>query len=701
MKHYSVYSNPAHQVEYIGEIPPATFTKEFVDNQGYSWYNSVSMSPDGTRIVTASENGTISIWDATSSKIIMGPLEGHSASVFSVTYSPDGKYIISGSFDSTIRVWDASNGELIRSPLKGHTEGVSSVAISSNGKFIASGSFDKTVRLWDMEKGSSVSEPFVGHTDRVYSVSISSEVLLMVSGSRDKSIIVWDIQSMKMKFQPLKKHAGIVNSVAFSPSGENIISGSDDGVIYIWDSSSGDIIHELFNVATSKITYVTYTPNGQHILSGCSNGMVHMGNKLDIIAPPRRLELEAHSGWIADISFAQDNARFVTYAYDKKTRIWDLTDNVFDTKPSELQTGMIRCIDISPSGQYIVSGSNNKTVCIWNSTSGKLVSGPWQGHDFWIASVAFSPDETRIASGSVDFTIRLWDAITGDFTSLTGHEGAVLSVVFSPSGKHIASGSRDRKIRIWDVQTCKPFLKPFEGHEDDIQSIVYSLDGTKIVSGSLDTTVRIWDSTNGELLSVLKGCTFGIHCVAISPDGSLIASGSGDLIDEKSGEILAWDAKSGKVVWGTSERHKKKVLSIRFSPDGKWLLSGSRDTTICIMDAVTGDLFRIFRGHTGPVNSVCFLPGSGDFVSSSDDGTLRSWTLNDKPDDIEWQQRNKDGWVIGKNGELLIWLPPDLCVTHPTPGTVAIFNQPFRTQLKLTDCFLGEEWTKCLPQYIT
>ncbi|KAG2065808.1 WD40 repeat-like protein, partial [Suillus decipiens] len=79
---------------------------------------SVSFSPDGTRIVSCSQDSTVRVWDAATGLPLGEPFRGHTDSVRSVSFSPDGSRIVSGSRDSTVRMWDAAMGQQFRA----HTE---------------------------------------------------------------------------------------------------------------------------------------------------------------------------------------------------------------------------------------------------------------------------------------------------------------------------------------------------------------------------------------------------------------------------------------------------------------------------------------------------------------------------------------------------------------------------------------------------
>ena len=89
-------------------------------------------------------------------------LTGHTNGVLSVSFSPNGTTIASASYDHTVRICKATTGALVR-PLTGHTAGVSSVSFSPDGTTIASASADHTVRIWDAATGAPLKE-LTGHT---------------------------------------------------------------------------------------------------------------------------------------------------------------------------------------------------------------------------------------------------------------------------------------------------------------------------------------------------------------------------------------------------------------------------------------------------------------------------------------------------------------------------------------------------------
>ena len=152
----------------------------------------------------------------------------HTDRVNCVAFSPDGTQIVSGSDDKTIRVWNVETRAAVGEPLVGHTRAVRSVAFSPDGTQIVSGSYDNTIRVWNVETRAAVGEPLIGHTSLVTSVALSPDGTQIVSGSHDKTIRVWNVETCAAVGEPLTGHTNWVRSVAFSPDGTQIVSGSEE-----------------------------------------------------------------------------------------------------------------------------------------------------------------------------------------------------------------------------------------------------------------------------------------------------------------------------------------------------------------------------------------------------------------------------------------------------------------------------------------
>jgi len=162
-------------------------------------------------------------------------------------------------------------------------------------------------------------------------------------------------------------------------------------------------------------------------------------------------------------------------------------------------------------------------------------------------------------------------------------------------------------------------IMTLRGHENFVNCVAISPDGKRIVSGSSDNTAKVWDADSGEEIMTLRGHQYDVLSASFSPDGKQIVS-AGDY-----GEIKVWDASTGSEVMALN-RHDGWISSVVFSPDGKQIVSaGYDDNTIKVWDAETGNELMTLRGHEGWVSSVAFSLDSRRIVSSGRDNTIKVW----------------------------------------------------------------------------
>ncbi|KAG8695958.1 POC1 centriolar protein A, partial [Ceratobasidium sp. 395] len=587
---------------------------------------SVAVSPNGQRIASGSQDGTVQVWDAETGDVVLGSLNGHSGQVNCVAFSPDGRWIASASKDVTIRVWNAETGEPRFDPLRGHSHEVASVAFSPDGHRLVSGSMDETARVWELKTSQSVLE-LHGHSDCVRSIAFSPDGRRIASGSWDKTLRIWDAQAGGSALMTLRGHSDAIWSIAFSPDGHRIASSSHDCTIRIWDAGTGDMLLGPLHGHSDWLRSVAFSPDGRCVASSSVDKTVRIWDAQtgDLLAQP----LDSHSDQVISVAFCP-NGRIVSGSMDDTIRIWEAVDGnksgllSKQSNTSKGHLGDVHSVVFSSNGRSVVSGSSDRTVGIWDAGTGEPVQEPLEGHVGAVIAVAVSSDGRWIASGSMDETVCIWDAVTGNATlELEGHSDGVQSVAFSPDCRQVVSGSDDGTVRIWNVETGQAVLKPLS-HLGEVKSVAFSPEGNRIASGSEDGSVRIWDSRTGQVMVKTPEFETEDHCVtsvAFSPNGHQVVYGSTD-------ETLSvLDAKTGERMLGPLEVHPDWVASVAFSPDGRRIVSASHGSAIHIWDIQTGQSALELRGHTYDVTSIAFSPDGHHIVSGSWDWSVRIWDV--------------------------------------------------------------------------
>ncbi len=590
----------------------------------------VVFSPDGTRLATASEDGTVKVWDTANGREIR-PLKGHKSFVASVAFSPDGKQLASASFDRTVLLWDVASGKMIR-PFKGHTGAVVSVAFSPDGNQLATGSHDGTVKLWNTSNGQN-SRDFKPHRGPVMSVAFSPNGKSIATGGWDKLVKVWDLASGKERLH-IEGHTDEVKSVAFSPNGKLLASASLDRTVRIWDVASPQIwdlvrprmIHRLIG-HTDRVFGLAFSPDGKRVASAGVDQTVRVW---DLATGDEALTLKGHTSWVSSVAFSPDGKRLASVSHDGTVKLWDATSGG-ETMMVIRAPNLLKCVAFSPEGKRLASSSDDGNVYVWDAASG-LVTQTLNGRRGSIWSIAFSPDGQRLASGGADPTVKVWDVMSGQvIRELKGPTKLVFSVAFSPDGKRLAASSEDETVTVWDLS---PSLSPtrgvergevqerltLHGHSRSVLSVAFSPDGKRLASASQDETIKLWDATSGQLIRTLLGHSRAVSCVVFSPEGNRLASAGADAT------VRIWDTNSGQEIQ-RFEGHTFDVNCVVFSPNGKRLASAgaSVDKTVKVWDTISGQETLTLKGHNLGFPGVAFSPDGLRLAAASYDGTVRVW----------------------------------------------------------------------------
>ena len=462
------------------------------------------------------------------------------------------------------------------------------------------------------------------HTSAVKCLVFSPDGHILASGGEDGTILLWHRSTGAQKV--LTGSTESVSNLAFSPDGKTITSGGDgtggsDGTIRFWDTITGEQ-KQKFTGLPKGIRNLSFSPDGKTIVSVTWGSEICISDT--ITGKPKKAFTVSTTDGVFSEAFSPDGKIVALGSFDGNIYLSDLNTGKLMRKLTAHSEDVQRVV-FSPDGKTLASSSYlDETVRIWDVSTGEHRRTLTE-HTGDIEGLAFSPDgKTLASSGSYDGTIRFWDVHTGDEKyAVTGHTDCVYSVAFNPDGKFVASGYSGGAIRFWDADTGL-YLRTLKGlNKDAYGGLVFTADG-RILACADELNIRLQDPRTGEEKMLLTGHTWGIHSMALSPDGDVLASGSEDTT------IRLWDMHTGDHK-KTLDGHTHRVYSVAFSPDGKTLASGSDDNTVRLWSVDTGETQMILIGHTHEfegVKSVAFSPDGKTLASGGGDNIIHLWDID-------------------------------------------------------------------------
>ncbi|MEM9512471.1 MAG: WD40 repeat domain-containing protein, partial [Cyanobacteria bacterium P01_E01_bin.48] len=201
-------------------------------------------------------------------------LDGHTRSVNAVSLSPDGSRIASGSDDTTVRLWQ-TDGTLLHQ-LDDRAARVTSVAFSPDGKWLATADADGAIWLRQAEDG----RPVRALKDRgawLTQLAFAPDGGRLAAATRDRAVDIWDVESGQVALT-LEGHGGWVTDVQFSPAGEVIATASDDGTVKLWSAPDGELLHTSPARNSGGWASVAFSPDGQTLAIASINGAIALWN---------------------------------------------------------------------------------------------------------------------------------------------------------------------------------------------------------------------------------------------------------------------------------------------------------------------------------------------------------------------------------------------------------------------------------------
>lgn len=595
----------------------------------------------------------------------------HDGNVVSAAWSPDGKRIVTASTDKAVRVWNADG---TGTPITIDTcDAPTSATWSPDGKrlLFVDGT---TARIWSPDcVGVPVDLAQPSANDAEWSPD--GKRIVAVSGT-DVVARVWNDDGTGTPLA-LKHGDNGIRFVAWSPDSRRLLTltNNNGSNASIWDIDEGGgtpVAAEIM-VPYGGIESAAWSPDGKRIVAITSNTNLWVVNR---DGTGSALNLDGHGAAVQSVAWSPDGKRIVTASRDDTARIWDASG-----KESPVVLGGhgddVMFAAWSPDGKRVVTASHDKLARIWNADS-RSTPITLEGHELGVTSAAWSPSGDRVLTVSQDQTVRVWSAAGSDYPIvLEGHEAtsfsevdpanpysdAILSAEWTPDGKRIVTTSNDETAWAWGGDGRGPAVE-LEGCKAKSRDRIWSPDKSHCVLAADFDTARLQRAdSKDEAVTLQQPEELVDPFVAWSPDSARVAiavrrkekehalvriwtvGGRGEPVTiEAPADVvkLAWSpdhrnilAIADDTAWvirvdGKSEPialhgHAGQILSAVWSPDGKRVVTWSLDKTARVWNADGTGASVVLEGHESAIQVALWSHEGGQVALLTGDGLVRLW----------------------------------------------------------------------------
>ena len=448
------------------------------------------------------------------------------------------------------------------------------------------------------------------------------------------------MDTLKLKWN-LRGHTDSVLKVEFSNNGNTLASASYDTTVRLWDMQSGGqtgVLYSQFGLHSLQ-----FSPDCSRILAGSELGSIRVWN-----TDSGRLlhDFNAHWNVVRALDFL-DSETLVSCSLDNVLQTWRMSD-LPQATPREFFVDPLKVFNvgrdranamaISPNGKHMAACQLYGNLSVWDLRDDRKIASfsmrpTGQGISL-INCLAYLPSEEHLVTcSSLPIKLMAWStAQYGKLPPIYEKDDTGGNMGVSPDGRFAAlSDWSNKSLDLIKLETGELLSGPvFPGHGNPFPPI-FSPDGETIVVPTKTGKILLVTTSTRKISKVLPFDDSGKQCVAVkySPDGRMLLSGGDD------GILKLWDTSTWKTI-ADLQGHDERVITAAFSPDGQYFVTGggelgmssswwSHQGEICIWDVKSHKLLLKFNAHDHNVTCVVFTPDGKGLLTCGYDGKARLW----------------------------------------------------------------------------
>jgi len=633
-----------------------------------------SVSPDGKRIACGEENGKLIIFDIKNG-IDIEHKKAHEEAISSISYSPFGDLILTASYDKTLKLWECGKTLELKAELSGHENKVLSCGFSPDNKKFISSSEDRTIIIWDAVTLKKIIE-LKRHTGIVFGAAFSPDGRCVLSCSEDKTIKIWRVSDGKMLYDN-QLHSDCIRCCSFSPDGKYFISCSDDKTVKIFEFSFSEksiSVKQIISIeCESEPRFSSFSPDAEYFQAGFSDGTIVVWEFC-----PDKSPFYNYYGYFDDISgeiikcnFSPDGKQLI-YSSDKVHTIEVLNlnrikkDKLKGDKSSE--KNILNYCSFTPDSRSVISAYDNGCVkLITNDGSDEKIIVEKKVPVIYSSFLPLSGDKIIIFyhnrsdgvnNKSNNYGFDIIDIKNNDPRQIinASYSDEVKFGDISPDGAYVTTIVDGKTIIAWHLKSESEIGK-IEGFKKNLEFCKISPDGRymivgaseviKIIDFKVEEYLHLYDKKNkldekSKLDTVFMGYkkfdaqgkskkyqerpvkNYNPFCCAFSPDSKNIAVAMAKMESHR-GLRTEYFINISTIATGFEVAHfwahSDIVNDCQYSPDGKYLASASNDRTLKIWDASSRKLITEYSSKL-PIKKISFSPDGSYIAAGDNDGKI-------------------------------------------------------------------------------